>query len=301
MYDLITIGDITMDFFFRGKSLTIEKDRFHLAIGGKYLADEFFESLGGGAANVSAGVASFGLKVAVCAKVGENPFKQIILQKLTGRHVGKEFLTTETDYLNISSILLTFKGEKTVIHYVNRKSDFIVPDSYLKPMLNAKWFYMGNVPDMPINERERILRKAKESRVKICLNFGRQDFVRKPDELKKITDLVDILVLNTYEYAELTRQKHDEIDFSKDCSGPISFTDKILILTASKNGSYAYHKGKVFHQVAIKYGKVIDTTGAGDGYIAGFLASYINQENIPKAMLQAAEYAGKIIGKIGAQ
>ena len=95
MYDLISIGDITIDLFFKGVSLTTKQNRFYLAIGGKYHADHFYESLGGGSANVAAGCSHFGVSAAVIGKIGENSFKQLIIQKLIRKGVSSEFLLHE--------------------------------------------------------------------------------------------------------------------------------------------------------------------------------------------------------------
>ena len=53
MYQLVSVGDITMDMYFQGETLTQEDGRFSLAIGGKYYAEMFHSGLGGSAANVS--------------------------------------------------------------------------------------------------------------------------------------------------------------------------------------------------------------------------------------------------------
>ena len=50
MYDLISIGSISIDMYFQGDSLTNDGTRFNLAIGGKYLVEHFHGGLGGGAA-----------------------------------------------------------------------------------------------------------------------------------------------------------------------------------------------------------------------------------------------------------
>ena len=78
MYDLITIGSISIDMYYKGDSLTQKEGRFNLAVGGKYLVDHFYSGLGGGAANVAIGVQSHGFKTAIVGKIGENQFKPLI-------------------------------------------------------------------------------------------------------------------------------------------------------------------------------------------------------------------------------
>ena len=85
MYDLISVGNISIDLFYKGKNFTRNKERFQLAIGGKYYADYFYEDIGGGGVNVASGVAKLGLRTAVFGKVGNNPFKEVIFKKLTDK------------------------------------------------------------------------------------------------------------------------------------------------------------------------------------------------------------------------
>ncbi len=60
MYDLISVGTISVDLYFLGKSFTFKDNRFALALGGKYQAENFYLSVGGGGANVAIGVAKHG-------------------------------------------------------------------------------------------------------------------------------------------------------------------------------------------------------------------------------------------------
>ena len=76
MYDLISIGTVSIDLYFTGGALTHSSDRFELAVGGKYFAEHFYENLGGGATNVAIGVHNEGLRCALLAKIGNNPFKK---------------------------------------------------------------------------------------------------------------------------------------------------------------------------------------------------------------------------------
>lgn len=300
MYDLITIGDITIDFYFKGASLTQKDSRFYLAIGGKYVVDYFYESLGGGGANVAIGASYFGLDTAVLAKVGENVFKQIIIQKLVKKGVSTEFLISENNYLNISSILLTDSGERTVIHYLTPHQSFQLGEITKENLSKTKMVYMGNLPDISINERKEILTFFKKRSVKICLNLGVGDCRKPLSQINELINLSDIFIVNTYEFAELIKKNRQEIDFSQDCARYLKFEEKILILTDGEKGSYLYHQGNILYQKAIKPRKVVDTTGAGDAYTSGFLSSYITEEKLEKAMKNGAEYAAKILEKIGA-
>jgi sugar/nucleoside kinase (ribokinase family) len=228
MYDLVTFGDITMDLFFKGENLTFKEDRFQLALGGKYFVNQFHESLGGGGANVAVGAAHFGLTTAVCARVGESVFKQVIVQKLVKKNVSTEFLIHEKNHLNISSILLAEKGERTIINYQTHESDYTLNPLMLNHILESKMIFIGNLPDVSISDKLTIMKKCKENDIPIVLNLGVEDCRKDRKDLDLLLDLVDVCIVNKYEYADMIKKKADGLDLTKDCAKEINFQKKFL-------------------------------------------------------------------------
>ncbi len=302
MYDLIAIGDITVDLFFKGESFTQKDDRFLLAIGGKYSASYFYESLGGGGANVAVGCAHFGFNCAVIGTVGENPFKQMIIQKLVKKRVSCEFLNVEKDYLNISTILLNELGGRTIIHYCPHHNSNKIGTLISQQTHQSKIVYLGNLPHITPDERQKWLMFFKEQSSIICLSLGISDCRKGVEFLKKLLLLADILILNTHEFSELVKKKITDINFNNSQTDFIQFDKKqVLILTDAEKGSYGYYEGEVFYQKALSPKKIVDTTGAGDAFTSGFLSSYIVDKNIQKGMHNGAVYASIILSRIGAQ
>lgn len=305
MYDLITIGDVTIDLFFKGKTLTEKEARFNLAIGGKYLADEFHESLGGGGANVAAGVAHHGLNAAVLGKIGENVFKQIIIQKLIRCGVSTEFLLYDKGYLNISAIFLSQEGDRTVVHYATPHESLDVSEIMHGKLLRCKMIYMGNLPGISVVERKGLLSFFKKNNMTIALNFGRKDLGHGLSSLTELINLANIIILNTFEFAELIGKKRESLRLDKDIAAylpqDLKPMEKIILITDGENGSFCYHQGKILHQKAIKPEKLVDATGAGDAFTSGFLSSYIKDIDLEKAMQTGAKNAARILAKIGAQ
>jgi ribokinase len=301
MYDLVSIGNITIDLFYRSSSFTQSENRFNLAIGGKYVAEEFYECLGGGGANVAVNVASHGLSTAVLGKVGLNVFKQFIIQKLLKKSVSIEYLQYDDDFINISSILLTQSGERTIINYPTANEKITLSDNMKRNIVNTRMVYLGNLPDISVNQRVDLLNLFVEKNVPVAINLGVKDCRTDLKVIKSLLDLTNIFILNTHEYADLIKKPIEKINFKENCADEIKFSKKILIITDGEKGSYGYEKGNIYYQETITPSKIIDTTGAGDAYTAGFLAGMIQEKSIKESMLQGAEYASVIMGKVGAQ
>ena len=77
-----------------------------------------------------------------------------------------------------------------------------------------------------------------------------------------------------------------------------SFGKKIA-MTASAEGAYYFHGETVTHHPAHKIEQVIDTTGAGDNFAAGFLDQYLSGKTIDEALAQGNARAAEVIQQLG--
>ncbi len=302
MYDLISIGNISVDLFFKGDSLTFKDDRFQLAVGGKYFVEQFDSCVGGGGANVAIGAAKHGLKSAVLGLIGENSFKKMILHVLEEYKVSTRLCSIEEEYFNISSILLSEKGERSIIHYSTPHQHILGKDVSINRLIDTKVLYLGNVPDVPLAEREMTLNLCKKNHSLTVINLGVKDCRRPKKQLEHLLKKTDILILNGHEFAELVKAQYKDLHFGENVVKWYipELDETLIIITEGKKGSYAYVADKVVHQKAVEVDKIVDTTGAGDGYTAGFISEYHKSKNVEKAMEKGAHYAARILGKLGA-
>lgn len=303
MFDLISIGTVSIDLYFTGGALTHSSERFELAVGGKYFAEHFHENLGGGATNVAIGVQHEGLKSGLLAKVGNNPFKKVILHKLQEANVSYEhFCQFEDDYMNISSIFLTEDGEKTLVNYRTPHQHFFHTDEELEVLKRAKAIYVANLPSVSFTDRTKILHFAKKNNIMTFANLGVVDCRRPKEQIEHFLKDVDILIINGHEFADLVKVEYEDINFKQNVVMKYlpMFLDNILVITDGKKGSYAYHTAISYFQPSVKPTKILDSTGAGDGYTAGFISEYMQTKDIELAMEAGAKYSSKILAKIGA-
>jgi sugar/nucleoside kinase (ribokinase family) len=273
MADIVCLGTVSIDLYYKGGSLTHDDGRFELAVGGKYFTTSFYEGLGGGGANVAIGIEKNGLDAALIAKIGNNPFKKVIVDELEEAKVTfRDYIDFVDEYLNISSVLLTEKGEKTIINYrTQHESIFSAKEEY-KKLIRGKALYMANLSNVTLTERIEVLKYAKDNGVKTYANLNVTDCRRPIEEIIHFLSQVDVLIINGYEFADIVKTSYSSIDFESNIIvkyAPFS-SDKLIVITDGAKGSYAYFDGKVYRQKAIKPDKIVDTTGAGDGYTAAF-------------------------------
>lgn len=301
MSDIVVFGHTTVDLFFKGESFTRKDDRFFLAIGGKYFADSFAEKVGGGGANVSIGIARHGLKPFLVSDISSSPFDKIIEEKLLKEGVDISFCRKGENEFNISCILLSGSGEKTVISYETPNRRFVEKERLERVLDISENFYFANLQEVPLQERIGILKKIKNKGGRIFSNLGVKDCRGDKKHLYEYLSYVDFIIQNTWEFADIVGVEKEKINFKKNLQEIfVKFAGKVLIITDGKNGSYGYVNGNVYYQPAVEVVKIVDTTGAGDAFTAGFISGILKGKDIKKAMEMGAVYSAKILQKLGA-
>ena len=137
--------------------------------------------------------------------------------------------------------------------------------------------------------------------IPFAINLGILDCRRPGAQLEPLLEKLSVLILNTHEFSELVKIPYTKLNFKEDLRRHIpQLRDKILVVTDGEKGSTSYFDDEILHINALKAKRVVDTTGAGDAYTAGFLSRYMKDQNIPAAMQLGAKYALRIVEKLGA-
>ena len=118
----------------------------------------------------------------------------------------------------------------------------------------------------------------------------------KPHFLNLVKNKLDITFANEQEITSLIDAKNFEevVNFSKQLN-------KLIVLTRGENGAIAIKGDEVFECGVQKNLKIVDLTGAGDLFAAGFLHGHINNSSLKESLKKGTEMSSKIIQKIGAR
>jgi fructokinase len=143
-----------------------------------------------------------------------------------------------------------------------------------------------------------VISLAKKNKIKIamslsdifCVTRHREDFFKL-----LIYDL-NILIGNENEINKLM-QKNNLLD----SINVLKKLDKIIIITRSESGSIAILNNEITNCKSVKVEKVLDLTGAGDLFAAGFFKEYLNNSDIKKCLKTGSNLAAQVIQKIGAR
>lgn len=279
----------------------MNEGRFELAYGGKYYTEHFYESLGGGAANVAIGAKRLGLNVTLKTVIGDNGFRSFVEERLQKEHLSYLHSHFDKNYHNVSCILLSPKGEKTVVNYRTPHQTIFSSEKEKRGLLRSQAVFLANLPDVSMTQKTDVLNFFKRNRKFIFANLGADDCRRSREQILELLSHVDILIVNAYEFADIMKTTVEKLDFKKNLFYDLKSPNlRAVIVTHDKKGSYGYAADGNFYQIAVKPQQIIDSTGAGDGYSAAFIASYLKNQNISQAMEEGAKYASVIMSKIGA-
>ena len=125
---------------------------------------------------------------------------------------------------------------------------------------------------------------------KFCVDRHKKSFYNL------VKNKLDIIFANEQEIMELVEAKtfNEVIEFGKNLN-------KSLVITRSDKGSIAICGSEIVEYEGQKNLKIVDLTGAGDLFAAGFLHGYINEKSIKESLQKGTEMASQIIQKIGAR
>jgi fructokinase len=147
-------------------------------------------------------------------------------------------------------------------------------------------------------EPKKAFDKAINNANKVAMSLSDQFCVdrHKPHFLNLVKNNLDIIFANEQEITSLIEAKNfDEvINFSKKLN-------KLIIVTRGEKGAIAVNGNEVVESNIQKNLKIVDLTGAGDLFAAGFLHGYINKLSTKECLEKGTEMSSKVIQQIGAR
>ena len=257
---------------------------------------------GGSVANTMSGIAYLKGSPSFIGKINSDSFGEIYKKSLEDINVNFSYLQkNENLSTGASIILITPDSERTMCTYLGISSHLSESDINENNIEgNSLIFLEGYLWDKGISEKmfKRAINIAKKNKVKIAMSLSDIFCVtrHKEDFNNLLKNDLDILIGNENEIKELTSKKNllDSISQLKELN-------KLIIITRSENGSVAIKNNEIIDCDSAKVDKVLDLTGAGDLFAAGFLKEYLEKSEIKKCLMTGAVLASKIIQKIGAR
>ena len=253
---------------------------------------------GGSVANSIVGLSQLGNEVGFIGKVNDDDLGEKYEDGLKKENV-KYFYSKKKEELPTGTclILVTPDSERTMCTFLGTAGKINENDVSADAIKQSETILLeGYLWDE--GEPKKAFEKAIQSAKKVAMSLSDQFCVdrHKPHFLDLVKNKLDITFANEQEIMSLIDAKSfDEvISFSKSLG-------KIIVLTRGEKGAVAINGDEVV-ECGIKEGlKIVDLTGAGDLFAAGFLHGYVNKMSLKESLDKGTEMSSKVIQQIGAR
>jgi sugar/nucleoside kinase (ribokinase family) len=312
-FDVIAIGNAIVDVM--APASEEEVVRLGLAKGGMTLVDTerataLYEAMGpareisgGSAANTLAGLAVLGAKCAFIGQVADDQLGEVFAHDI--RASGITFATparSDDPPTARCLIFVTPDGQRTMNTFLGASQ--YLPASALDEtaIADAAVLYLEGYlwdPEEPRGAMRRAIAAARGAGRQVAFTLS-DTFViaRHGDDFRALIEdgAIDILFANEHELAALTGVE----DFH---AGIAQLAPKVptLVVTRSENGAHAVSNGQHVHVPAEPVARVVDTTGAGDLFAAGFLFGHVRGRSLADCLRLGAICAAEVISHYGAR
>lgn len=288
MGNIIVVGSINMD-------LVVKTDEIP-KIGETLLGKELLQIPGGKGANQAAAMGKLGKNIIMLGKVGRDNFGEDLLESLKESGVDIAYIEKEDSSTGIAVINVDKEGNNNIV--VIPGANGLVDETYL--MKNEKVFQEA---EAVVFQLEIPLETVKEG-LSLAKKFGKTTILNPAPAMDLDDETIkniDILAPNEHELGRLAKMKvTDDESIIKASEILLKKGVQQIIVTLGSRGVFYINKERQEFFDAYKV-KVVDTTGAGDSFIGGFVASYIENKDIDKAIDFGQRTAALAIQKLGAQ
>ena len=312
LYDVVAIGNAIVDVM--APATDADLARLGLPKGGMTLIDEVQahelyagmapgqETSGGSAANTLAGLAALGAKCAFVGQVGEDQLGEVFAHDI--RAGGVHFATPAISGTATARclILVTPDAQRTMNTFLGASQ--LLPAAALDAGLitAARVLYLEGYlwdPEGPRAAMRAAIAAARGAGTEVALTLS-DGFViaRHGDDFRALLAAgdVDILFANEVELAAMAGTEDFEAGLAA-----LAPQVKVLVATRGAHGAVALRGGERAMVPAAPVAHVVDTTGAGDLFAAGFLYGHARQAPLGECLRLGAVCAGEIISHYGAR
>lgn len=304
MYDMITVGDATIDTFIKINDAHVQcdinKENCQLCInyGDKIAVETVQHLVAGNAANNAVGSSRLGMKTAIFVNVGADDSGFRIKKKLVEEKVAPDYIKVNEGMDSNYSAVLNFQGERTIFVY-HQQWKYELPK--FEP---SKWVYYTSASASFVNGTfsQDLAKYVKENHVKMGYNPGTYQMIAGVKKYPEILEATEVFFVNVEEakrILEIPPETKMEIkELLKKTRDDLGL--KIVVITDGHAGSYSFD-GTDYWKLPEFPGERVEATGAGDSFATAFCAALFHEKTIDEAMVWGSINGASVVGQVGPQ
>lgn len=286
-FDVVCFGAINMDKLYRVNRIAREDEHSFIT--------DIVEAPGGSAANTAVGLARLGLKVGYIGKVADDKEGKFLLNDFKKENV--DIKGVKISKTGISGVVFGFIDQEgnRALYVASGANDLLAFEEInLDYASNTEFFHFTSfVGEKPFAAQKRLIKEA--SNAKISFDPGELYARKGLTLLKPFLERCYLFSPNENELKLLTGK-----DYKEGSSILLKEGASIVAVKLGKKGCYVTD-GKESHLIEPHKVKVVNTTGAGDAFCAGFLYGLIKGKDLYECGRLGNFVASRCITKIGAR
>lgn len=300
VYDVVTIGNALIDALLTlhdaDKSISFNPSTNDLTIrsGEKYLIENCTFAIGGGASRVAIGLTRLGYKTTVCAETGNDPLSQMVTASLKNAGVHTDQVIS-SDNQSSFTVGINFKGERTLFtHHVSYEHKFSFDN------IETKWMYLGSLGKEWKSVYRDVVSYIKTHDTHLAFNPGASQFKEGKTTFLHVLPVTDVLIVNKEE-GQVIGELQQSASIPTILKKLHSMGPKTVVLTDGPNGAYCISQSGAMYSIGIYPCEIVEKTGAGDAFAAGFLGGILAEQPIQTALTWGTVNSASTIGNIGGE
>ncbi len=286
MMDVIGVGALNLD-----KLYIVEK----IARGGEEIPIiSLKESPGGSAANTIAALARLRMRVGFIGKIGSDREGELILKDLEKEGVDIKGIERSKGRTGIILGFVDSSGERALYAYPGVNDELRINESNLNYARQAKFLHLSSfVGEHSYQAQKKLLEKL--SGIKISFSPGMLYARKRLENLKQMIERSFVIFLNEEEIELITGSEYER-------GAPVllDLGAKLVVVTLAHKGCFVASSSES-HEIEAYPVKVVDTTGAGDAFAAGFLYGLLLEKDLKTCGKLGNKVASLCIGEVGAR
>jgi sugar/nucleoside kinase (ribokinase family) len=270
-FDVLVVGELNADLILRGDVTPafgqVEK-----------LVDDATLTIGSSSAICACGLARLGLKVGFMGKVGDDHFGHFMRDALSERGIDTAGIVIDSSLKTGLTVVLSRAEDRAILTYSGSIATLRWTDLDLSFLDQARHLHLGSYflldslrPDVP-----RLLAEAIARGLTVSLDIN-YDPAEKWAGVTEVLPQIDLFLPNQTELLAITRRSNVE--------SALAALDRHVLVAVKlgERGAIAQHGDQQTRAEGLRV-KVVDTTGAGDSFDAGFIFGFLNKWELSKTL-----------------
>jgi sugar/nucleoside kinase (ribokinase family) len=296
MFDIISIGDPTIDTFLMVKDIEIKEiggqKKAIISWGDKLPVDKFYRTVAGNAANNAVGSARLGLKTGYYCVVAHDTGGREIVHKMEKEGVSVRYIVKNDNHPTNASTVLSHDGERTIfVYHEHRKYE--LPD-----FVHSSWVYLTSMGGGFETVYKDLADYVDKYKVKLGFNPGTFQLRAGSRDNELILRRTDLLSLNVEEAQAWVGNSGRDPELL--CKKLTVLGPKAIALTDGRKGAYSYSK-EGFYYIPEYPGPKLEATGAGDAFTTAYIAALVHGLPHKEALRWGPVNAGSVVQQVGPQ